>query len=48
MIYTQDAAQLERIFYASALAQRNKWRRRHDYRQSTIAKAFEDVGETYD
>jgi len=46
--YTQDEAQLERIFSASALGQRDKWRRRDDYRKRTIRKALDGLGETYD
>jgi DNA-binding transcriptional ArsR family regulator len=45
--YTQDEAQLERLFSQSALGQRGKWRRRDDYRKGTIHKALSDVGETY-
>jgi hypothetical protein len=45
--WTQDEAQLERIFSGSALGQREKWRRRHDYREMTIQKALSDLGETY-
>jgi primase-polymerase (primpol)-like protein len=45
--YTQDEAQLERIFSSSALGQRAKWRRRHDYRERTIGKALSDLGEAY-
>jgi hypothetical protein len=46
--YTQDEAQLERIFSSSALGAREKWRRRDDYRQRTIRKALADLGEVYD
>jgi hypothetical protein len=46
--WTQDEAQLERIFSSSALGQRAKWRRRHDYRERTIQKALSDLGEVYD
>ena len=45
--YTQDVAQLERIFSASALGQREKWRRRVDYREKTIGKALSNLGEVY-
>jgi hypothetical protein len=45
--WTQDAAQLERIFSSSALGQRDKWRGRDDYRKRTIQKALADLGETY-
>jgi hypothetical protein len=47
-LYTQDAAQLERIFSTSALARRGKWKDRSDYRHRTIAKALKSVGEVYD
>ena len=46
--WTQDGVQLERLFSESALGQRDKWRRRDDYRKRTIAKALSDVRETYD
>src|SRR5829696_8823253 len=46
--YTQDEAQLERLFSSSALGQRGKWRNRSDYRTRTIEKALADVGEVYD
>jgi DNA-binding transcriptional ArsR family regulator len=46
--YTQDEAQLERLFSSSALGQRTKWRHRDDYRKRTIRKALADVGEVYD
>ncbi len=46
--YTQDAAQLERLFSDSALGHRSKWRDRRDYRQRTIEKALSEVGETYE
>jgi hypothetical protein len=45
--YTQDVAQLERLFFESALAQRPKWRNRRDYRQRTIAEAIQGLRETY-
>jgi primase-polymerase (primpol)-like protein len=45
--YTQDPAQLERIFSDSALGQRGKWRRRADYRERTIDKALAGLGEVY-
>jgi RecA-family ATPase len=48
MFYTQDAEQLERIFSSSALGQREKWRRRPDYRKRTISKALSRPGETYE
>jgi DNA-binding transcriptional ArsR family regulator len=46
--YTQDEAQLERIFSSSALGRREKWSRRDDYRERTIRKALAEVGEVYD
>src|SRR5829696_6412012 len=46
--YTQDEAQLERLFSSSALGQRTKWRHRDDYRKRTIRKALANVGEVYD
>lgn len=45
--YTQDTAQLERIFDGSAFGRRSKWRRRPDYRRRTIDKAIQRLGETY-
>ncbi len=45
--YTQDAAQLERLMSASALGQREKWRRREDYRRRTIQAALSQVREHY-
>jgi hypothetical protein len=46
--WTQDQAQLERLFSASALGQRAKWRSRADYRRRTIQRALSDLGEVYD
>jgi RecA-family ATPase len=46
--YTQDEAQLERLMTASALGQREKWRRREDYRRMTIQKALDYTREHYD
>jgi putative DNA primase/helicase len=46
--WTQDEAQLERIFSSSALGSREKWRSRDDYRKRTIRKALAEVGEVYD
>jgi len=46
--YTRDAAQLERLMNASALGQREKWRRREDYRRMTIQKALALTREHYD
>ncbi len=46
--YTQDAAQLERIFSASALGRRSKWQNRSDYRRRTLERALRDLGEVYD
>ncbi len=45
--YTQDPAQLERLFDASARGQRSKWRNRRDYRHRTIDKALQELRETY-
>jgi hypothetical protein len=44
--YTQDPAQLERLFSASALGRRPKWNR-SDYRSRTISKALAALRETY-
>ena len=46
--YTQDEAQLERLFSSSALGRREKWRRRDEYRKRTIARALAGAGEGYD
>lgn len=46
--WTQDEAQLENLFSTSALGQREKWRRRADYRKRTIKRALSDLGEVYD
>jgi len=46
--YTEDAAQIERLMNASALGQREKWRRREDYRRMTIEKALSFTREHYD
>jgi hypothetical protein len=46
--YTKDAAQLERLMNASALARREKWRQREDYRRRTIQKALSLTREHYD
>jgi hypothetical protein len=43
--YTQDSVQLDRLFRGSGLA-REKWERQ-DYRDATIAKALDSIGETY-
>jgi len=45
--YTQDEAQLERLMNKSALGQREKWRRREDYRRKTIQKALDFTREHY-
>jgi hypothetical protein len=45
--WTQDPAQLERLFSASALGQRGKWQNRADYRARTINEALEGNYETY-
>jgi hypothetical protein len=47
-LYTQDEAQLERLFSASALGRRSKWQDRSDYRRRTIVCALEGTGEAYD
>ncbi|MDP9484716.1 MAG: AAA family ATPase [Actinomycetota bacterium] len=44
--YTQDPAQLERLFSASALGRRSKWSRT-DYRQRTIYMALSSLREKY-
>src|SRR5687768_4290395 len=41
--YTQEEAQLERLFSASALGRREKWRRRADYRRRTITRALANL-----
>src|SRR5215203_6686969 len=45
--YTQDQAQLERLFGNSAFGQRPKWRNRADYRRRTIDKTVSLVTERY-
>jgi putative DNA primase/helicase len=45
--YTQDAEKVERIFSGSALARRDKWTERPDYRERTIQGAIADLTETY-
>lgn len=45
--YTQDFAQLERLFGGSALGRRRKWRSRAGYRRDTINKALSGLGATY-
>jgi hypothetical protein len=45
--YTKDAAQLERLFSQSKLADRDKWRERPDYRARTIARALQLVSGSY-
>jgi RecA-family ATPase len=45
--YTQDAAQIERLMNASALARREKWREREDYRRRTIQSALTFTREHY-
>lgn len=42
-----DALQMERLFSASALGRRAKWRDRPDYRERTIQKAISDARELY-
>jgi hypothetical protein len=47
--WTQDEAQLERLFSDSALGKREKWRKRTDYRKRTIKRALPEPGdEVYD
>ena len=46
--WTQNEAQLERIFSSSALGRREKWCQRSDYRMRTIRKALADLREVYD
>lgn len=43
----RDAQQMERLFSASALALRPKWRERADYRQNTLQRAIENCRDTY-
>jgi|SRR5215208_1718203 len=45
--YTQDADQVERIFGGSALARRDKWQSREDYRDMTIRGAIAARTGTY-
>jgi len=45
--YSQDHAQLERLFDDSALGQRPKWRNRPDYRRLTLEKTLLRLEETY-
>jgi putative DNA primase/helicase len=45
--YTQDAEQVEQIFNGSALARRDKWQSREDYRDRTIRGAIANLKETY-
>jgi putative DNA primase/helicase len=45
--YTQDAEQVERIFSGSALAHRDKWRDRSDYRDMTIRNAIASQNDVY-
>lgn len=44
VFYTQDRAQLERIFGRSALGRRDKWKTRANYRKLTIDSAIDFVG----
>ena len=46
-LYPQDPGQLEALFSSSALGQREKRRRRRDYRRRTIEKALGDLTEVY-
>jgi hypothetical protein len=43
-----DAARIERLFNASALGQRDKWRNRPDYRKRTIDSGLAYITERYD
>ncbi len=45
--YTQDFAQIERLFDGSALGRRSKWKNRPDYRRRTVNKALRELRETY-
>jgi putative DNA primase/helicase len=45
--YVKDPAQLERIFSSSALAAREKWQKRADYRKRTVEAALALVKEQY-
>jgi putative DNA primase/helicase len=45
--YTQDAEQVERIFDGSALARRDKWTERPDYREMTIRNAIFSLEDVY-
>jgi hypothetical protein len=45
--YTDDPAQIERLFNKSALANRAKWTERPDYRERTIAFALASQTELY-
>ncbi len=44
----KDPEQMERLFSASALGQRDKWTDREDYRQRTIAFAIDKCVEVYE
>lgn len=46
--YSGNAEQVERLFSASALGQREKWTSRPDYRARSIAKAFADRTDFYE
>jgi hypothetical protein len=46
--YTDDAAQIERLFGESELARRGKWAERPDYRARTIAYVLSQKTERYD
>ena len=45
--WTQDEAQLDRLFRQSALYREDKWGAREDYRNLTIGKAISSLSETY-
>ena len=42
--WTQDAAQIDRLFRKSGLCRSDKWTKRKDYRDGTIKKAIDFVG----
>jgi putative DNA primase/helicase len=45
--YTQDATQVGQIFDGSALAKREKWTERPDYRERTINKAISETKDVF-
>ncbi len=44
----KDADRMERLFSASALGRRDKWKNRADYRRRTVANAIARTGKVYD